>query len=360
MLYRGVKRTVQLVESISLLIAYALNPTVDVHTHKMEEKRIQGRGAGETVDNDAAAGVHRLVLLHGRQRAREMVPLHRRPLVDIAAEVLSDETQAVGVSYTGFCLTSLPHKRLPDDQAWKKAGHRVSLVVEPGHMLFKGEPRLYGVPFGARARMVLLYLQTQAVRTGSREVELGRSMRAWLERMGVSVGGETAKAFREQATRISACSLKFFWEGDRRSVGWSAGRIVTSGLSFHALEANGQESLWEERVELDATFYKALREHPVPILEAAIRQLRDRSMSLDLYVWLAWRLHTLERETPISWPSIFGQFGEGYRELRHFKPRFVEALGAAVAAYPESRVELDDNGIKLRPSRPPIAKREIV
>lgn len=309
------------------------------------------------MDDNAAAGVHRLVLLHGHAKAREMVPSHHRQLVDIAAEVMGDETRAVGISYTGFCLTSLPHKRLPDDQPWKKVGHRVSLVVEPGHMLSRGEPKLYGVPFGARARMVLLYLQTQAVRTGSREVELGRSMRAWLERMGVSVGGETAKAFREQATRISACSLKFFWEGDRRSTGWSAGRIVTSGLSFHAVEASGQESLWEDRVELDPSFYKALKEHPVPVLEAAIRQLRDRSMSLDLYVWLAWRLHTLEKETPISWPAIFGQFGEGYAQLRHFKPRFIEALSAAVAAYPEAHVSADDEGIKLRPSQPPVTKR---
>jgi hypothetical protein len=80
-------------------------------------------------------------------------------------------------------------------------------------------------------------------------------------------------------------------------------------------------------------------------------------MSLDLYVWLAWRLHTLERETPISWPAAFGQFGEGYRELRHFRPRFIEALSAAVAAYPEARVSVEDTGINLRPSRPPIAKR---
>ena len=312
------------------------------------------------MEDDAAAGVHRLVLLHGKDKARQMVQQHQRQLVDIAAEVLADETQAVGISYTGFCLTSLPHKRLPDDQAWKKSGHRVSLIVEPGRMLSGGEPKLYGVPYGARARMVLLYLQTQAVRTGNREVELGRSMRAWLERMGVSVGGETAKAFREQATRISACSLKFFWEGDRRSAGWTAGRIVTSGLSFHAVEEVGQESLWDDRVELDPTFYKALKEHPVPLLEAAIRQLRDRSMSLDLYVWLAWRLHTLERDTPISWPAVFVQFGEGYRELRHFKPRFLEALSAAVAAYPEARVAVGNEGIKLRPSRPPILKRTAI
>src|SRR5690348_8772617 len=174
-------------------------------------------------ESDAAQGVHRLVLLHGRDRAREMVEPKARLLVDIAAEVLADEQQRIGISYTGFCLTSLPHKRLRDDAIWEKHGHRVTLMIEPGRMKARGRIILYGVPYGARARMILLYLQTQAVRTGSREVELGRSMRAWLERMGVAYGGETGKAFREQATRINACSLKFFWQGDAHD-GWAAGR----------------------------------------------------------------------------------------------------------------------------------------
>jgi hypothetical protein len=73
-------------------------------------------------ESDADQGVHRLVLLHGRERAREMVDPTRRSLVDIAAEVLADDTQKIGISYTGFCLTSLPHKRLPDEQTWEKKG----------------------------------------------------------------------------------------------------------------------------------------------------------------------------------------------------------------------------------------------
>lgn len=306
--------------------------------------------------SDTALGLHQLVLIHGRERAREMVPERQRPLVDIAAEVMADESQRIGTSYTGFCLTSLPHKRLPDDQTWEKKGHRVTLWVEPGRMKYRGKVVAYGVPYGARARMILLYLQTQAVRTGSREVELGRSMRDWMERMGLSVGGETAHALREQAGRISACSLKFFWEDDARDAeGWAAGRIVNSGLRFHVQEY-AQGSLWEERVVLDEMFWQALRDHPVPLQEAAIRELRDRSMSLDIYVWLAWRLHMLAKATPVSWPAIHAQFGTGFRELRHFRPRFIEALGAAVAAYPEARISVGDAGIILHSSRPPVAR----
>src|SRR3712207_9307836 len=98
--------------------------------------------------------------------------------------------------------------------------------------------------------MILLYLQTQAVRTSSREVELGRSMRDWLGRMGLSWGGETGRALREQAARIAACSLKFWWAGEDIE-GWSAGRFVRSGLRFHdRLMADAdprQMDLWEDR-----------------------------------------------------------------------------------------------------------------
>lgn len=310
------------------------------------------------MENGSVHDIHHLVLVHGRDAAREMVPAKQRQLVDIAAGVMADETQAIGISYAGFCLTSLPHKRLPDDQVWQKKGHKVTLLIEPGRMMKRGQdkPVLHGVPYGARARMILLFLQTQAVRTGSREVELGRSMSAWMGRMGIAWGGETAKAMREQAARISACSLKFFWE-DEAQEGWARGAIVSSGLRFSADTGSSQGHLWEERVTLDESFYKALCDHPVPLQEAAIRELRDRSMSLDLYVWLAWRLHGLQKLTPISWAALHAQFGGGFREIRHFRPRFIESLSAAVAAYPQAKVDVSDVGVILHPSRPPIAKR---
>jgi Plasmid encoded RepA protein len=306
------------------------------------------------IGNSEISNVHRLVLTHGRDQARNMVDERERSLVEIAAEVLSDDTQRMGISYTGFCLTALPHKKLADDQPWEKKGHRVTLLVEPGRLRHGGRTKLFGVPYGARARMILLYLQTQAIRTGSREVALGRSMREWMERMGLAVGGETARALREQAARISACSLKFFWE-DGAADGFERGAIVRSGLRFHA-EDSAQGSLWEDRVVLDEAFYAALRDHPVPLLEAAIRQLRDRSMSLDIYVWLAWRCHQLSKPTPISWPALYAQFGTGFKAVRQFKPRFTEALAAALAAYPEARADFEDKAITLHPARPPIAR----
>ncbi|MBK1659867.1 replication protein RepA [Paracraurococcus ruber] len=309
---------------------------------------------------EADGGIRRLVLAHGRDRARAMVQPEQRPLVDIAAQVLSDDNGKIGISYSGFCLTSLPHKRLPDDQPWEKRGHRVTLLVEPGRMKRGyGPAKMVGVPYGARARMILLYLQTQAVRTGSREVELGRSLHDWLGRMGLAWGGETGKALREQAARIAACSLKFFWEGEDAS-GWEAGRFVRSGLRFHNYSGDERQSdLWEDRVVLDEAFYDALRQHPVPLREAALRELADRSASLDLYIWLAYRLHNLSGPTPVRWAALREQFGTTYSELRFFRRDFPKMLSPAVSAYPEARVELEEDGVVLHPSPPPVSARVV-
>jgi hypothetical protein len=91
--------------------------------------------------------------------------------------------------------------------------------------------------------------------------------------IGIGGGGSVTKG-----------SLKFFWQ-DVGSDGFERGAIVRSGLRFQP-EDSSQGSLWEDRVVLDETFSAALRDHLVPLLEAAIRQLRDCSMSLDTYVWL--------------------------------------------------------------------------
>jgi hypothetical protein len=79
-------------------------------------------------------------------------------------------------------------------------------------------------------------------------------------------------------------------------------------------------------------------------------------MSLDIYVWLVWRLPQLNKPTSISWPALHAQFRTGFKLVRQFKLRFTEALEAALAAYPEARVDLGYKTITLYPARPPIAR----
>jgi hypothetical protein len=299
--------------------------------------------------------VAEVVRLHGVETARAMaVTPHERRLVDIAHEVMADEQQAIGIGYSGMCLTSLPYRKLPDDKVWVKQGHQVTLLIEPGHLLVRGKPVRYGVPWGSRGRILLIHLMTQAVRTNSREVTLGRSAKSALERMGLAYGGESARAIRDQGARLSACSLKWSWEhngGDSTH----RGAIITSAFTLHEKDER-QDSLFSDAVVIDADFFAALKKHPVPFAEEAIRHLSYSPMAMDVYAWLGYRLHSLGRPTDVSWPSIAAQFGSGYKAIRQFRADFLPSLSAACAAYPDAKVDLTDRGLRLSPSPPPVSK----
>jgi hypothetical protein len=304
--------------------------------------------------------LHNLVLDVGREEALKRVDVGDRHLVRIAADVLTDEANEIGVTYSGFCQAALPHKRLPAQEPWVRRNDQITLMVEPGRLLrpHAAEPDMMGVPYGSRARLILLYLQTRAVRLESREVELGRSMRDWLQRMGIPHGGKSYAEVRDQAARLSTCKLTFYYAAAKGRTGFSNERIVDGGLLMLDDEPvdGRQDSLFIEGVRLSESFYAALRRHPVPIWEPALQHIQNNSMALDLYVWLAYRLHVLQRPTPVHWSALHGQFGAGFKALRHFRPTFLSNLRLALATYPDARVHEHEEGVILHPSRPPVAK----
>jgi hypothetical protein len=79
-------------------------------------------------------------------------------------------------------------------------------------------------------------------------------------------------------------------------------------------------------------------------------------MVIDVYIWLAYRLHSLRRDTSIGWAALYAQFGGGFNRMRAFRQYFCETLEIALAAYPDANVRIEDKGIVLHPSRPAIAK----
>lgn len=305
------------------------------------------------------ATIHDLIIKHGRDGARQMLPADERHLIDSAAAMLEEHDPALGITYTGFCLTALPHRKLDDGAIWEQRGHNVSLVVAPGQIPDKnGEPITLGVPYGSRARLILLYLQTQAVRSSSPEVELGSNMAAWLRRMGVATGGKQYRDVRDQADRISACNLTFIWRNNG-AIQHCKDSIVKGGIRF--CDDDGQPRLWEDTVRLSDNFYQALKDHPVPIAEPALRHIANTSMAIDIYVWLAYRLHSISPRQPaqVSWAALHHQFGAGYAQIWHFKPRFLGPLKEALAVYPDAKVDITDTGLTLHHSRPPILEKQL-
>src|SRR6185437_15391528 len=296
---------------------------------------------------EAMGEVHSLILRHGAENARAMAETKAgRQVVDAAACLLAEEETRLGITHAGFAMTSLPHRRIMEP-LWTRQGNRTKLLVESGRT---GEGGWIGVPYGSVARLILLYLQTEAVRTNSPEVELGRSMRSWMTRMSLASGGRNYQLVAEQARRISACRLTFLTDLTGGAELRHNGAFVQDAISLVGISDTNQPSLWQDKVRLDGGFWKSLLAHPVPVREEAIQAIGPRSMAIDVYIWLAYRLHSLNKATPVSWPAVHAQFGAGFKAIRQMKPVFIEALNLALAVYPEARVDIEVNGLALHPS----------
>ena len=306
--------------------------------------------------------VHDLLEAKGRRGALDAGI--ERAIVEVAAAYLSDEISGLGFAYSGWAQCALPHKRLADDTPWGIVSERVKLMVEPGRRQIVSEDgshtfEFVGVPFGSHARLILLYLQTEALRTGSREVELGGFMRAWLARVGIPAGGMTGKSVRDQAERISRCKLTFDITTGSRSSGLVQQTIVDKALFIEADEGPRQGRLSLETAKLSEGFFEQLQKHPVPLEEAAIKALSNNAPALDVYLWLAYRLHALRSERLVTWTALKAQFGTGFSKLYHFKNKFPGTLSLATAVYPAAKIEVMDEGVLLKPSRPPVTPRLI-
>ena len=201
--------------------------------------------------------VHRTLLEHGNAQLGLFAGEDRR-IASIASRFMADERVDPIYTHPGLCLTVLPHREIPSGLVWERQTGYATLLVHP---LQGRDGRMRGVPFGTKARLMLIFLMTEAVRTRSRHVELGRSMRAWLTTMGVAVNGTNYATVADQADRIEHSMLSFHLcgqdgeaalrdsiiRGSFRGFGDKTGHTVELSEGFIKQLLNGQFQLQKEQ-----------------------------------------------------------------------------------------------------------------
>jgi hypothetical protein len=283
--------------------------------------------------------------------------------VDAAAAML-DARSATDVAHAGLAVTCLPHRRLDSDgeEGWdwtRNIGDAVYRLKSGQY----ADGTAVGIPFGAKARMILLYLHDQAIRGGSRTIEVVPSMHAWVRSMGIRIGGMTYRQVADQAVRIAGCRLSVSVRG-LPSIPADGGRFVDdvvqrSGATMIAFASPPPPPLpdirdFAERIVLNEAFYHAILASPIPVRLPALRQIGDNGWAIDLYIWLAYQLPRLENPMSTAWDVLFSHFGVGHKRPRQTKASFIRALQLVLAVYPEALVEIGDPGFTLFPSPPPV------
>ena len=282
-----------------------------------------------------------------------------RRLLDAATLLKGNEPVEMDFLHTVLTQTGLPFSNPGTVTSWEKRQGAVALRVEAGAIAdpVSGTFRPVGVPYGEKARLVLIHLTGEALRTASPVVEVEDSLTAYVRELGLPTSGRNIATVKEQLGRLSAATVRLAYFGEGRAA--QVNSALVSGLDLWAPRDPNQRVLWPSTVRLSDDYFASIQHHAVPLARPAIRALAHSALALDVYCWLAQRLHRVASGKPqlVSWGGLHDQFGHGYARERDFRRQLREVLRTVLTVYPGARVEDEDTGLQLHHSRPPIAPR---
>ena len=184
-------------------------------------------------------------------------------------------------------------------------GNRLRYVRRNGPykliMYSSGETKL---PFGNFPRLILAWVCTEAVRTKSRELVLGRSLAKFMKTLGVyTTSGETQTRLRNQIKRLFGCTVSLIYKDE--NVNATVNAVIADHTVFWWNERKpDQPSLWDSKIELSEKFFNEIIRCPVPLDLNALNALKRCSLGLDLYLWLTYRTFTLRAPLRLSWKQL--------------------------------------------------------
>lgn len=262
-----------------------------------------------------------------------------------------------------LCQTFLPTRNPGDDvREWEQKQGNVSLLVQAGKAINQeGHFENVGLPYGTKARLILAHINSQAIKTQSKIIDVEDSMSAFIKRIGLNLDGHSIREVKEQLRRLSTARLSLGYSDGVQGVQYELQIVSAFDLWFPKDER--QKVLWPSRVQLSEDYFQSLLNHAIPLDERALAALAHNPMALDIYAWLAQRLHRIPRGDFqfVSWMNLWEQFGQNYARIRDFRRDFKKTLQSVIKQYPFAKLEeVQDKGLNLYHSPPPIEKKTII
>ena len=276
-----------------------------------------------------------------------------------------DEPAAVLYQHTVLAQTCLPYRNPGlEVRRWERSQGAVRLEIEAGRAFHPDRGRFVdlGLPFGPKPRLILAHLNAEALRTGSPEIEVEASLTAFVRRIqGRSPTGPEIRLFKDQLARLATAQVRLAVAYNEQAARQVQAHLIGE-FDLWLPKGPGGRVLWPATVTLDPRYFISLTKHAVPLHEralAALAALAHNAMALDLYAWLAQRLHRVDPARPafVPWTALKEQFGWHYGSIRKFRQVFRPTLELALAQYPGARIDLDGQGLTLHHSPPPVLCR---
>ncbi len=232
-------------------------------------------------------------------------------------------------------------------------------------MIAGGEiPKL---PYGTLPRLLLAWCCTEAVRTQSRTLVLGRSLAEFMRQLGVQSSDSGGRwgvrtRLRNQMDRLFSCQVELIHE-DQHSKRFVASRIADRGEFWWDPRRPDEPVLWDSTIELGEKFFNEIIACPVPLDMNILKAMKRSSLGLDLHLWLTYRLFALDRPLRLTWKQLYRQFGVNPARadkvvIDNFRKKALRELGKLKRAWPELDYRTPRGFLELRPTPSRIAALE--
>ena len=254
-----------------------------------------------------------------------------------------------------MALCSLPRTNPGHRKEYKRVNGPYTLYLVAG-----GGNKL---PFGNLPRLLLAWVCTEAVRTQSRELVLGKSLSEFMRTLGIGSdsGGSRGELtrLRNQMKRLFRCSISLNYEDERGDA--SVSSFIADRTAFWWNERKPDEPmLWESRIYLGEVFFNEIISHPVPLDMNTLTALKRCALGLDLYLWLTYRTFTLRAPLRLTWRQVYRQFGlhpakaSDKRTVQNFRCKVLRELKKIKIAWPGLNYSTAPGVLILHPSTPTI------
>jgi len=276
-------------------------------------------------------------------------------LLEAASDIYGTPPTGTDMAFTHavFCQVGLPRSKVDGREFMRRSG-AAWVNVQAGYLDEGNGPVQQLVPYGALPRLALAHVSTHAVRYKTREVPIGESAAQFLDLMGMEHDGRRYTSLRKQMHALAACRLQIGYKGRTFN-----GQAVEQFDAWLTNKDTGRKALWPGLMVLSEHFYTALMDGAVPLDNRALHALKGSALALDVYAWLAHRLHRIEgRGVTLYWKSLREQFAQEYEGKdpdKNFKKDFLPALHKVQAVYPQAKVKQITGGLLLIGSPPPIS-----
>ena len=272
----------------------------------------------------------------------------------------SEQDPEMGFMARMLALCSLPRTNPGNQHQYKRQNGPYKLIMVAG-----GDNKL---PFGNLPRLLLAWVSTEAVRTQSRELVLGRSLSEFMRTLGIlssDSGGTTGvrTRLRNQMDRLFSATVSLIYEEDGVKARVSS-LVADRAVFWWNPKRPDEPVLWESKIELGEKFFQEIISHPVPLDMNILKALKRSSLGLDLYLWLVYRTFSLTRPMRLSWQQIYRQFGVNPAKetdkvtVQAFRRKVLRELVKIKMAWPGLNYATAKGVLILCPSVPTIPSAE--